>query len=133
MSLTPDTINTIKRNAGKIPPEQIARDCGISLGLVERIAREQGVSLRLHGKPIVPTPTFATRVELRDRRSEHFTVSLRAADAKVARDKAAERFTSPSDLVSSVFEGALARGKIDEMVSASKSYRPGDAAGNGEG
>lgn len=131
MSLTPDTINTIKRNAGKLPPEQIARACGVSLGLVERIAREQGISLRLHSQPVAPTAIFAQRVALPDRRSEHFTVSLRPADAKIAREKAAARFTSPSDLVASVFEGALARGKVDELASAARAYRPGDSSDGG--
>lgn len=48
---TPDTLRTIRRNAGKVPVEQLARDCGISPDFLERVARQHGIDLRLRTAP----------------------------------------------------------------------------------
>lgn len=140
MSLTPDTINTIRRNAGKIPPEQIARDCGVSLGLVERIAREQGFDLRIRATPgnpdifpRAPIERQRRNLPLDERRIVTITVSLSEASAATLRAKAHERVVRPSAMFRQILEGAIVLGKIDELARASKSYRPGDAAGSGEG
>lgn len=43
---TPATLGTIRRNAGRMPPAQLAAELGWSLGRLERVARENGYSLK---------------------------------------------------------------------------------------
>lgn len=135
MSLTPDTIATIKRNSGKMPVERIATACGISVGLVERIAREQGWSLRLRpARDVSELPSPRAPIERRGRdlppeqqRTVGVSTYFCEATAAVLREKARERVVRPAALLRQVFEGAIVLGMIDELASAAKSYRPGVA------
>lgn len=52
--LTPDTLNTIRKNAGKFPPATIAEALGWSLARLERAARERQIDL--NHKALGPTP-----------------------------------------------------------------------------
>jgi hypothetical protein len=123
---TPDVVQrTIAKNAGRVPPQQIADALGWPLPRLERVAHRHEIDLRLFSRresDRAGTPTYAVRVSLADRRSEHFGVKLRPADAAILRVKAGERFTNPSDILARVFEGAVARGKVDELITAAAGY-----------
>ena len=129
--LTPATLNLIRRNAGRVPSCEIASALGWTLDKLERVAREQRLSLRIDPPPPnpLPDPLSAAGNLSRNaaiRRNETFTVRLRPADAQILRDKAKARMTNPSHLLAEIFEGALARGKIDEMASAAGWYHPNE-------
>lgn len=129
-AFTPDTIRNIGRYAGILPPQTIADRLGLALSFVERVAREQGFDLRI-APPASAMPQAApqslhphrTRLPASERRHT-IGITLRAADLDMMREKAAERFTRPAVFLAQIIEGAIARGKIDEMATAAKTYRP---------
>lgn len=125
---TPAVVNTIRKNAGLVPPQTIADVLGWSATQLDRIAKRHNIDLRAQiadrddGAPVLAT---VARVRLPARRSEHFSVRLRASDAEIIRAKATARFTNPSALLALLIEGAIARGKVDDLVGAAAFYPRG--------
>jgi len=119
-------VRTIRKNAGLVPPQTIADALGWTPNQLDRIAKKHGIDLRAQiatrddGVKILAT---VKRVTMLDRHTEHFGVRLRRDDAKVLKEKAGKRFTNPSRLIAEVFEGAVARGWVDELASVSRGYR----------
>ncbi len=125
---TPSVVNTIRRNAGVVPPQKIAADLGWSGTRLKRTAEKHGIDLhaqivrRDDGALVLAT---LKRASLGERRSEHFGVRLRPAAAKIILEKAAARYVDPCVFLAEIIEGATALGKIDDMASAARNYRPG--------
>lgn len=133
---TIDVVRTIRKNAGRVPAREIAAALGWTPDQLDNVAAKHQIDLRLYAmraSDSAPRATFSTRVPLPERRSEHFGVRLRVADAAILREKAATLYVAPGQLLAQVFEGALARGKIEQFASAARAYRPGEAPGGGEG
>jgi len=123
---TPANVNIIRKNAGKVPAAMIAEALGWPMDRLRRIAATHGLDLEIPIDAVAPAPLRPgpERAPPPDRRSCHFSANLRPADAKILRDKAEQRFTNPSRLLAEVFEGAIARGKVDELATAATTYRP---------
>ncbi len=118
---TPDAIRTIRRNAGVMPPPRIASALGWTLGRLERAARDHQIDLRM--RVAEPAASVAIRA---DTRTEQFGARFRSVDADILRAKAADHFMKPATFIAAVIEGAILRGKLDDLASAGKGYRPVD-------
>lgn len=125
---TPDAVKTIRRNAGLVPPAEIAAALDWPLAQLERIAARHFISLDMIAMPVIsdekPQRPRRPRSECR---TETIRVHLRFGDAEILRAKAAARFVKPARLLAAVFEGAISHGKIDLLANAAAFYRPGDA------
>jgi hypothetical protein len=115
----------VDREAGNVPPQKIADALGWPATQLARVAAKHGINLRAQiarrddGATVL---AMVGRAKLPDRRTEHFGVRLRQADAEIIRQTAAHRLTNPSQLLAEVIEGALLRGKVDELATASTRY-----------
>ncbi len=120
---TPDAIRTIRRNAGMVPADRIARDLGWPYGRLLRAARTFNIDLRMR---VADPASEASRARgsAADIRSEQFGARFRTVDADILRAKAADHFMKPATFIAAVIEGAILRGKLDDLASAGKGYRP---------
>lgn len=125
---TPDVVRTIIRNAGRMPPEEIARDCGVSLNLVERVAREQGVDLRIPRERLendTYRPSAAGRRACRD---VQVTIHLQPADIDEIMAAGAVVGLTRNAAIRRLIENARAKYLIEALVRL-----PAPARRNGEG
>ncbi len=118
---TPDAIRTIRRNAGVVPADRIANSLGWTFGRLQRVARTFQIDLRMRVPD--PAPPRVNRA-LPNMRTEQFGTRFRAIDADILRAKAADHFMKPATFIAAVIEGAILRGKLDDLASAGKGYRP---------
>lgn len=129
MDYTRDAIQTIKKNAGRVPPAEIAATLGWTVPQLERIAAKHEIPLRLfirdaatpESDPRRPNPHYShkhTRVAPDKLRSIQVTCNLRKANVSTIDQVAAERFLKRSRVAMYIIEGALARGIVDDLVNA---------------
>lgn len=117
---TPDTIGTIRRNAGKMPAAQIAHHLGWSMGRLERTARAHGYDLKCRDQD-EPSPSWLAVVSRRhsldpNTRCVSMTIMLSPADAAALDALAHECGTKRSRLVSNVIENARAHGVLPDLA-----------------
>lgn len=111
---TRDTLGTIRRNAGKMPPERLAEELGWTLSRLEGVARHNGYDLKYTERPAeVVAPPIAPRPICR---SESVTIMLYAADV-AALDVVARSFSiKRSRVIIRLVENALARGILANLA-----------------
>ena len=127
MTFTRDTIRTIARNAGKVTKEQMSRDLSLSVALIERLAREQGIDLRLRIAPpdARDLPTFTPHdPRLRGRRetSDHVHTAqlncrLTSSDFDVIEARAAELGIRRATVVTRLIENIIRRNLLADFTS----------------
>jgi hypothetical protein len=126
MTFTRNTIRTIARNAGRVPKEQMARDLSLPVSLIERVAREQGIDLRLRVAPPdardLPTLT-AYDVRLRGHREPSGEVRRRAitfwltqGDFEAIEIRAAELGVRRARVITRAIENAIRRGMLADIT-----------------
>jgi hypothetical protein len=121
--LTRDTINTIKKNAGRVPATQIAASLGWPLDRVERVAREQGYDLRVDAPqptPIEQLTAAGNPFRKAESRYGNITVNLSNADYETMVAKAKEHKLRRATLFAALVKGALASGTLDALVTAGR-------------
>jgi hypothetical protein len=126
---TIDAVRTIRRNAGTVTPARLAASLGWTEGRLARVAAQHHVDLRMLVERVAEDASAARRGRPRyvapsEKRSERFAVLLCPAAAEILRAKAAAHFLMPARMLAKVFEGALARGKIEDLASAAATWRP---------
>jgi hypothetical protein len=140
MTFTRNTIRTIARNAGRVPKEQMARDLSLPVSLIERVAREQGIDLRLRVAPpdARDLPTLTLR-ELRTRghrepaghiRSKVVTFALMPDDFEIVEASAAENGIRRARVVTRAIENAIRRGIFADLVRL-PAPMPDESSGDG--
>lgn len=118
-----DTIRTIAKNAGKMPKDKIARDLCISIGFLERIAREHGIDLRMvEDRNDHPAPFSAYEAERGKRsralpsRTDRVELSLFPAVMREI-DRLANTFgLRRATAVARVVENAAHRGLLEDLI-----------------
>ncbi len=115
----PSTLGTIRRNAGRMPAAQLARELGWSLTRLERVARENGYDLRQDDDPpalsVAEPPGHGRNYNPRTR-CVSVNVLLYPADAAaldiLARDNGIRR----SRVVSRMVENARRDGVLPDLA-----------------
>jgi hypothetical protein len=107
--LTPDTLRTIRRNAGRVPPAAIAGALGWPVPQLERIARTNGIDLRIATKPEDDIPEQATAAgnTLHDptKRSVNVSINLEPSDYDLIVAKSKEHNLKRATLLAALVRG----------------------------
>lgn len=127
--LTPDTLATIRRNAGKVPPIHIADTLGWPLAMLHRVARDKLIDLTMEPPPrddshVEPlSAREAVHPELskpyarpRSGRTEIVTVRLRPSDMRILVSASDAHRLERGPALARMFENARERGLIEELM-----------------
>ncbi len=120
-----DALNTIRRNAGRVPPTQMAAALGWPLSQLERVARDHGLDIVIRPAPSEPyrAPLSAAQVESaagpRVRgiaRSISASTTLFVSDSELIDTIGRRHGLTRSRVLSRIIENARARGILSELA-----------------
>jgi hypothetical protein len=124
---TRETLGTIRKNAGKMPKDELARSVGVTVSFLERVAREQNIDLspvvehvpdqrEPSGTKIEPRPS-RRQPQPRNHHTEYVSAAFRASDVDLMDRLASEHRIRRSRVITRVFENARARGLLADLAS----------------
>jgi hypothetical protein len=114
--IPPSTRRMIRRHAGTIPPEDLANAIGWPLSVLERVTAAWDISLAPLAIEIVEDPPENTPPDRACRAV--ISVRLRDADDKELARRGRAKQIKRATLGRLIIEGAIARGLVDELVTA---------------